>query len=279
VLELNEENCANNLKQQEEELVELNHNNNINNHHEQNSNKTNNQVEIMVAVENGDLHTSGVDRKSSTKSRSRHNRAKNYLSNRIQNLFKRFFRFLICTKRGKILGGLVWLCYMTLAIWSASHIREGINLSDLVAEDSYYSAYTNDNAKLTDLNPIVMFVIHAPIDYDNVHVRMKLKNLLADAFKIDGINNGFNLNWLSSFGNQKIRYKKNLTNLFDKLKDFPPYLNDLIIEKCELRGGSTGDELFANKTEKCTTFKYDPSQFEESLGGEKSPQKPQNEYA
>ena len=61
-----------------------------------------------------------------------------------------------------------------------------------------------DNSKLTDLTPIVMFVVYEPIDYDNIQIRMKLKNLIIDAYKIDGIKKNFNLNWLSSFGNRKI---------------------------------------------------------------------------
>lgn len=129
---------------------------------------------------------------------------------------------------------------------------KGINLADLVAENSYYSKYTMDNSKLTDLTPIVMFVVYEPLDYDNIQIRMKLKNLIIDAYKIDGIKKNFNLNWLSSFGNRKINYKYNLTNLFSKLKDFPPYLNDLIVQRCEQ------NELRGNQTSKCEIVKYEP---------------------
>lgn len=133
----------------------------------------------------------------------------------------------------------------------------GINLADLVAENSYYSKYTHDNAKLTDLTPIVMFVIYEPLDYDNVHTRMKLKNLFFDAFKIEGIKKGFSLNWLTSFGNYRINYKANLTNLFSKLKDFPPFLNDIVIRRCEL------NKIGENKTGKCDIVKYDPTMFDD----------------
>lgn len=115
-----------------------------------------------------------------------------------------------------------------------------------------------DNTELTDLNPIVMLVVYEPINYDSVHVRMKLKNLVADAFKIDGIKNGFSINWLNSFDNQKIRYKRDVTNLIGKLKDFPPFLNDLIIRRCELIGS-------ANKTrrENCQNLKFNPADDED----------------
>lgn len=97
-----------------------------------------------------------------------------------------------------------------------------------------------------------MFVIYEPLDYDSVHTRMKLKNLLVDAFKIEGIKKGFNLNWLSSFGNQRINYKTNLTNLFRNIKNFPPYLNDVIVRRCQLDGPH------GNRTGKCDIVKYNP---------------------
>lgn len=104
----------------------------------------------------------------------------------------------------------------------------------MVAESSYYSKYALENAALTDLNPIVMLVVHEPLDYDSVHVRMKLKALLADAHRIDGIKSGFSLNWLASFSNQKIRYRSDVRNLYAKLRNFPHYLNDVIVKKCHM---------------------------------------------
>lgn len=212
------------------ELVELN---------EPSRGETATSMEIEPATEKEE-----ADHKA-TKSTS-----KTLKKNKLVGLFRRLFRFMICTRRGKALGALIFLFYISLSAWSAYHIKEGISLSDLVAEDSYYSEYMNDNTKLTDLNPLVMFVVHEPIDYDNIHVRMRLKNFFADAFKIDGINRNFSINWLESFGNSKIRYKKSLTNLMDKLKNFPPFLNDLIIKKRLI-------DLKTNQTLSESLFKLD----------------------
>lgn len=158
---------------------------------------------------------------------------KNGLFRKIKKLLKTAFKFLICTKIGKFLTIGLYGVYLGLSIWSAINIREGINLADLVSEDSYYSSYINDNSKLTDLTPIVMFVVKEPINYDSAAIRMKLQNLVSDAYKIDGISKSFKLNWIDNFGNEKIKYKKSLKKLFKVLKPFPPFLNDLIIHKIE----------------------------------------------
>ena len=107
----------------------------------------------------------------------------------------------------------LYAIYISLALYAALQIREGINLGDLVSEDSYYKQYITEAQRLTDLYPVVMIYVHKPIDYDDIQVRMKLKNLVKNAQKIDGISNTFSINWLSAFSHNKLKYKKNPENL------------------------------------------------------------------
>jgi predicted RND superfamily exporter protein len=152
----------------------------------------------------------------------------------IRQIWSNLFKFIIYNKFGKTLTVVVYFIYMSLSIWSASMMKEGISLGDLVSDDSYYNTYIKDNTALVDLNPIVMFVVYRPIDYDNPQTRLKLKTFINDAFKIDGINKKFQLNWLENYSNnEKIKYKKRIENLYEDLKDFPPFLNDLVINKIE----------------------------------------------
>ena len=152
----------------------------------------------------------------------------------IRQIWANLFKFIIYNKIGKTLTIIIYFVYMGLSIWSASLMKEGISLGDLVSDDSYYNTYIKDNTELVDLNPIVMFVVYKPIDYDNSQTRLKLKTFVNDAFKIDGINKKFQLNWLDNYSNnEKIKYKKKIENLYNDLKDFPPFLNDLVINKIE----------------------------------------------
>ncbi len=141
------------------------------------------------------------------------------------------FKFLICTRKGKIVACLTFLIYLGLSMWSASQIKEGMDLADLVADNSYFSQFIRENIRQTDLNPIVMLVVDGPVDYDNRNVRLKLNKFLAEAYKIQGLKTDFRLNWLDFFRDNKIAYRKNPKNLLGVLKSSPPMLNDVIINK------------------------------------------------
>jgi predicted RND superfamily exporter protein len=145
-----------------------------------------------------------------------------------KRFWKSFFKFVICTKRGKCSVAVVYTLYILASLYSANQIKEGINLADLVADDSYYHEYISESARLTDLSPIVMFVIDEPLDYNNISIRKRLNNIINDAMRIEGVKKGFVLNWLEIFKNRRINYKQNQSVALDELKSFPPFMNDLI---------------------------------------------------
>ncbi|CAF0815024.1 unnamed protein product [Brachionus calyciflorus] len=165
---------------------------------------------------------------------------------KIKKFWLRFFEFLICNRKGKLITLLLFLVYISFSIWNASKIHEGIRIEDLVSEDSYYSQYVKDNAELQDLYPIVMLITTQPLNYDNLNIRIELKNLIKNAQKIDGISESFQLNWLDSFKSKRIDFKQNTTKLTDTLKLYPPYLNDVIIKtncRDQIRNESFKKEL------------------------------------
>lgn len=140
------------------------------------------------------------------------------------------FKFLICQKLGKLLTLFLFLVYISVSAWNAYQMHEGIELQNLVSDDSYYSSYVKDNARLTDLRPIVMLVMQEPIDYDDMQNRVLIENLFKNALKIKGIST-FRLNWLDLFKSDKINYQNSAKNLIDTLKTYPPFLNDVVIKK------------------------------------------------
>ena len=145
----------------------------------------------------------------------------------------------------------MYAIYISLSVYNAIQIHEGINLGDLVSDDSYYKNYIEETQRLTNLYPVVMIYIHEPIDYDSTHVRMKLKNFLKDAQKIDGISKTFSINWLAAFSHNKLKYKKNTDYLISSLKSFPPFMNDVVIRKKQTNteNNQTNEEIFLNLNE------------------------------
>jgi patched domain-containing protein len=147
-----------------------------------------------------------------------------------------------------LLSTIFYIIYLSSALYAALQIREGINLGDLVSEDSYYKHYITEAQRLTNLYPVVMMYIHEPIDYDNVQVRMKIKNLVKNAQKIDGISKTFSINWLAAFSHNKLKYKKSPEYLINSLKSFPPFMNDVILRKIEknIETNKTKRNLYLN---------------------------------
>lgn len=143
----------------------------------------------------------------------------------------KFFKFLITEKIGKAISICVFICYLTLSIWSAVQIKEGLNLGDLVSDNSYYKTYINDNTEMVDLNPIIMFVIYEPIDYDSIENRLRIRKLFDNAQKLEEMSKTFSLNWMDQFGDELLNYKSDPSFLKMSLRMFPPFKNDVVVEK------------------------------------------------
>lgn len=147
------------------------------------------------------------------------------------NKAKSMLRFLITDKIGKSIVVFLYVIYISLSIWSGSQITEGIQIKDLVAEDSHYNIYMDDNSNMVNMNPIVMFVITKPIDYDKKANRDEIDRVLRAAMDLPEISDTFNLNWLSLFADQKIRYRYSPKRLKEDLNFFPQYKNDIVISQ------------------------------------------------
>ncbi len=146
------------------------------------------------------------------------------------------FEFLITKKLGKAISIFLFIVYISLSTWSASKIHEGINLTDLVADNSYYKTYITDNIHMINLNPIVMFVINEPIDYDDVEIRIKIRKLLENAQKLEHMSKSFSLNWLDNFSDDPLNYKDDPTDFKMNLYFLPHFKNDVVLEKVPATG-------------------------------------------
>ena len=144
---------------------------------------------------------------------------------------KRALKFLITNPIGKTLVILVYIVYLSLSIWSSSQLREGIEIKDLVARDSHYNLFMHDNTEMSNLDPIVMFVITEPIDYDNMTNRAEISRVLSQAMDLPEMSKTFSLSWLSIYNEQKIRYKFNPKKLKEDLAFMPQFRNDIVLTR------------------------------------------------
>lgn len=143
------------------------------------------------------------------------------------------YKFLILNTYGKCIVGALFVFYISMSAWSASNIREGINIGDLVSDNSYFKEYIYENLDLFDASPAVMLTIYEPIDYTKKTNRLKIEKLIYDAQSIENIDKDFTLNWMKYFEFQlkQLRKTKNM-NAFanDVSNDLSLFSNDIIIK-------------------------------------------------
>lgn len=90
---------------------------------------TNNQNQELVELNGKNVEIEEVnddqDQVETTNPANKNRYKTRAIYRKIQLFFKRLFKFLICTKRGKAVGISIFLVYLSLSIWSAMQIREG----------------------------------------------------------------------------------------------------------------------------------------------------------
>lgn len=155
-----------------------------------------------------------------------------------KNFIIKIFEFLITKKAGKAIVISIFIAYISASAYGASQIHEGLVLSDLVSDTSYYKYYIEDNQDMIDLTPIIMFFVYEPIDYDNVEIRIKLQKLFTNALKLEYMRKSFSLNWLDNFRDDPLNYKDDSREFLMNLRFFPPFKNDVVVER--VKNSTTG---------------------------------------
>jgi patched domain-containing protein len=157
---------------------------------------------------------------------------KSTLYTRFSKYLTTFYRFLLFNKLGKLLVGFLFLVYVSFSCWQALKIKEGMEIGDLVADDSYFRDYFKDNVESINLTPFIMIVFYKPIDYANHATRAKLKKFLNDIEKVDGVKKGFVLNWMEPFEDYLSDYaeSRNDSILNEMTNDILPFSNDIIVK-------------------------------------------------
>jgi hypothetical protein len=145
---------------------------------------------------------------------------------------KLFYKFLITNDYGKCIVALLFGVYLSFSTYNALKIREGMELSNLVADNSYYHAFITENFAEFSQDAPVMMIIYEPIDYTNKTIRKQISQILDEAKAIDGINKEFQMSWLNYFNDEikLLRKSKNPDEILNKIVNTSsPFSNDIVV--------------------------------------------------
>lgn len=147
----------------------------------------------------------------------------------IVNLIKKLFEFLIVTKKGKVIVGILFTFYISFVSWQASLISDSMDLGNLVSEKSYFHDYFDDISQNIDLRPYTMIVIDQPLNYSDPNVFQRVNTLLEDIKKIDGIGSE---NELFLFNEIELDEYDTYEEFIQAiLKSKYPYSNDIVVNE------------------------------------------------
>ena len=152
--------------------------------------------------------------------------------NEIYKSLKNFYKFLITNKYGKCIVAILFVIYISFSTYNVSKIKEGLEIKDLVAHDSYFADFSKQNFGEFDLELPVMLIIDQPFDYTNKSVRNQVMKFLNDVREIEGINKEFLINWMSVYTDElkEMRKTKNSELILKKIFDTSsPFINDLVL--------------------------------------------------
>lgn len=183
-----------------------------------NSNKEQNKDQVIKKIDN-----------------NRRNKINSTFSNFykfVESSWTKLYKFLLFKKIGKLIVFILFCIYISFFSYNMIKIREGINLGDLVADNSYYRAYIMDNVESVNLFPMVMLVVTKPVDYTNATIKEEIRSILDEAKQIDGISKNFEFNWMNIYDKVLDDYKDDLNGsvLLEIKKDIFPFSNDAVIE-------------------------------------------------
>ena len=206
--------------------------------------KTNNELDTANTFKNDQIELKNNSHQENNDKIHQSNKTiGKFVSNTFYSLkisLKKLLKFLITKKLGKSIVVFIYFFYLTLSLYGAFKIKEGLNLSDLVSSNSHYHSYSNINFEHFDMSPIVMLVFNKPLNYDDMNVRKKIQSFYNQALQTEGIEKiPIMVNWLDVIDlNSKINYKHNIDNLYNKFSIFQNFKNDFYIEKKQITFGN-----------------------------------------
>ncbi|KAK3099247.1 hypothetical protein FSP39_001509 [Pinctada imbricata] len=109
------------------------------------------------------------------------------------------FNWFLSKSVYKVFVGILILVYIPIAIWGCTKYREGLILSNLVSEDSYYYRYSTwDDSFFANSAPI-SFVISGTRGYSNSESKQFLDEIVESAQNDQSIDGTLQLNWYHDF--------------------------------------------------------------------------------
>lgn len=102
----------------------------------------------------------------------------------------------------------LFIVYIVMSIWGASHIKTGVKFKDVIPETSYFSKFMQtQHMYYADKAQPLMFVVTEPVEYNSEKVRLEIQRILATASSSGYVVSHKNISWLDHY----LDFSKNIS--------------------------------------------------------------------
>ena len=131
--------------------------------------------------------------------------------------------------------------YLGWAVWATTQMKEGLELTNLVADSSYWRNYVRANTEFySERGPVIQVVINKQVKYWESGVETEIKNMVSNAQESNFILDDFYVSWVESYKTfleafypghtgTKTEYIRSLKDAF--LPNFPVFQNDIVFNE------------------------------------------------
>ncbi|XP_053400140.1 patched domain-containing protein 3-like isoform X2 [Mercenaria mercenaria] len=141
----------------------------------------------------------------------------------------------------KVIIILLFIGYLVAAIYGCIHMKQGLLLTNLVNEESYFYKFSKwDEEKFPRQSP-VSFVIHGAYEYSKSQTKNMVDNLISDTQANRYFNDVFEVNWLETYGSSAYYISTSetafITGLYKFINDprYSRFENDVVIDSTKER--------------------------------------------
>lgn len=132
---------------------------------------------------------------------------------------------------GKTIIGILFISYIVSAIIGAVSLKQGLLLFNLVSENSYFHTYSTWDDKYFTMEPVIAICIKYEQAYYMHSTQVEISKTIAQAKLDKGIDDAFEINWLSAYRQSSLYDNTSETNFMASLKIFlnnvPKFSNDI----------------------------------------------------
>lgn len=136
----------------------------------------------------------------------------------------------------KIIIIFLFLGYLAAGIYGCIYLKQGLLLTNLVNEDSYFYKYSQWNEEYFPRQSPVSFVIQGSYKYSHDNTQALVNKLISDAQSNKYFDGAFEINWLKSFKSSQfysnITEQSFIAGVYDFLQNpmYSRFLNDVVFD-------------------------------------------------